>query len=195
MRNEVNCALVAKKKKLLNQMIRRGSGVSLNIFRYTAMVIMLLFTIGIGEMWASTSTTYYANLTISKEGETGKGKVYYATSNSKPSSDETSGALKSAGSTTQNANQTYYWWVDVDPGYNVTVSGAITAGPATAATLSGNVACAQSSSSGSGTSYSATADIVAVTVNSVDNTSITLNPTNPSTDYPFTVTFGTSKKR
>lgn len=171
--------------------IRCVSGASLNLFRYAAMVAMLLM-LGIGSAWAGgSSTTYYANLTISKTGETGKGKVYYATSNTKPGS-ETSGAIKSAGSTTQNANQTYYWWVDVDPGYNVTLSGKITAGPATAATLSGNVACAQSSSSGSGTSYTATANIVAVTVNSVDNTSITLNPTNPSTDYPFTVTFGTS---
>lgn len=175
---------------IINQFIRCVSGANLNLSRYAAMVLVLL-TIGIGNVWGSSSTTYYANLTISKTGETGKGKVYYATSNSKPSS-ETSGALKSSGSTTQNANQTYYWWVDVDPGYNVKLSGKITAGPATAATLSGNVACAQSSSSGSGTSYSATANIVAVTVNSVDNTSITLNPTNPSTDYPFTVTFGTS---
>ena len=173
-------------------LIRRGSGVNLNLFRYAAMVLVLL-TLGVGNAWAGggSTTTYYANLTISKSGATGNGKVYYATSSTKPGS-ETSGALKSAGSTTQDANQTYYWWVDVDPGYNVTVSGKITAGPATAATLSGSVTCAQSSSSGSGTSYTATANIVAVTVNSVDNTSITLNPTNPSTDYPFTVTFGTS---
>ena len=169
-----------------NMTMRR---INLNLFRYAAMVVVLLI-LGIGNVWAS-STTYYANLTISKTGETGKGKVYYATSNTKPGS-ETSGALKSAGSTTQNANQTYYWWVDVDPGYNVTVSGKITAGPATAATLSGSVACAQSSSSGSGTSYSATASIVAVTVNSVDAASKALAPTNPSIDYPFTVTFATS---
>ena len=154
-------------------------------------LLVLLATLGIGNAWGL-STTYYANLTISKTGETGKGKVYYATSNSKPSGGETSGALKSSGSTTSGTNQTYYWWVDVDPGYNVTLSGKITAGPATAATLSGNVDCAQSSSSGSGTSYSATANIVAVTVNSVDNASIDLTPTNPSVDYPFTVTFETS---
>ena len=172
-------------------LIRCVSGANLNLFRFAAMVIMLL-TLGVGNAWAGGgSTTYYANLTISKSGATGNGKVYYATSNTKPGS-ETSGALKSAGSTTQNANQTYYWWVDVDPGYNVTVSGKITAGPATAATLSGSVACAQSSSSGNGTSYSATANIVAVTVNSVDAASKDLAPTNPSIDYPFTVTFATS---
>ena len=165
--------------------------INLNRTAMRVALIGLFISLGIGNVWAGSSTTYYANLTISKTGETGKGKVYYATSNSKPSS-ETSGALQSAGSTTQNANQTYYWWVDVDPGYNVTVSGKITAGPATAATLSGNVACAQSSSSGNGTSYSATANIVAVTVNSVDETSINLAPTNPSIDYPFTVTFATS---
>ncbi len=169
-----------------NMTMRR---INLHLFRYAAMVVVLL--LGVGNAWAGGSTTYYANLTISKSGATGNGKVYYATSNTKPGS-ETSGALKSAGSTTQNANQTYYWWVVVDPGYNVTLSGKITAGPATAATLSGNVACAQSSSSGSGTSYSATANIVAVTVNSVDNASIDLAPTNPSIDYPFTVTFATS---
>lgn len=152
--------------------------------------LVILFSLAVGNAWAS--TTYYANLTISKSGETGKGKVYYATSNSKPSS-ETTGALKSAGSTTQNANQTYYWWVDVDPGYNVRVSGNnITAGPATSATLSGNVGLAQGSSSGNGTSYTATANIVAVTVNSVSPTPIALDPTDPSADYPFTVTFPTS---
>jgi len=161
------------------------------VWKYAAMLLCVL-VLGIGNAWAGgSSTTYYANLTISKTGETGKGKVYYATSNSKPGS-ETSGALKSAGSTTSGTNQTYYWWVDVDPGYNVTVSGKITAGPATAATLSGSVACAQSSSSGSGTSYTATANIVAVTVNSATPTSKDLAPTNPSTDYPFTVTFATS---
>ena len=161
------------------------------VWKYAAMLLCLL-TLGIGNAWAGGgSTTYYANLTISKSGATGNGKVYYATGSTKPGS-ETSGALKSAGSTTQNANQTYYWWVEVDPGYNVTLSGKITAGPATAATLSGNVACAQSSSSGSGTSYTATANIVAVTVNSVDAASKDLAPTNPSIDYPFTVTFATS---
>ena len=108
----------------------------MNLNRTTRRVALigLFISLGIGNVWAGGSTTYYANLTISKSGATGNGKVYYATSDTKPGS-ETSGALKSAGSTTQNADQTYYWWVDVDPGYNVTVSGKITAGPATAATL------------------------------------------------------------
>ena len=32
-------------------LIRRGSGANLNLFRYTAMVIMLL-TLGVGNAWA-----------------------------------------------------------------------------------------------------------------------------------------------
>ena len=144
--------------------------------------------------FASSTTTYYANLTINKTGETGKGTVYYGTSSTKPGS-ATSGAQKSGGSTTKDANATYYYWVDLAEGYNATISGAITAGPATGATLSGSVGLAQSSSSGSGTSYTATANIVKVTVNSVTPTSITLDPTDPSADYPFTVTFATSNMK
>jgi len=144
--------------------------------------------------FASSTTTYYANLTINKTGETGKGTVYYGTSSTKPGS-ATSGAQKSAGSTTSGTNATYYYWVDLAEGYNATISGAITAGPATGATLSGSVGLAQSSSSGRGTSYTATANIVKVTVNSVTPTSIALDPTDPSADYPFTVTFATSNMK
>ena len=61
------------------------------------------------------------------------------------------------------------------------------------ATLSGNVALKQASSST--TAYTATANIVKVTVNSVTPTSIDLAPTDPSTDYPFTVTFATSNMK
>lgn len=63
------------KTKLFKSMnlIRRGSGASLNLFRYAAMVIMLL-TLGIGNAWGS-STTYYSKVSVSAN-PTGAGSVY-----------------------------------------------------------------------------------------------------------------------
>ncbi|MBR3565567.1 MAG: T9SS type A sorting domain-containing protein [Paludibacteraceae bacterium] len=141
--------------------------------------------------FAGGSTTYYANLTISTAGSTGAGTVYYNTANDK-SKAVSSGALQSAGNTTSGTNQTYYYWIDINPGYNVKLTGKITAGPATGATLNGSVACAQSSGTAPGTTYTATATFSTVTVNSVTPTSIALDPTDPSADYSFTATFATS---
>lgn len=67
------------KTKLFKSMnlIRRGSGASLNIFRYTAMVIMLL-TIGNGNAWAGHGGKCTAQLSVQKG--TGNGSVYAAKS-------------------------------------------------------------------------------------------------------------------
>ena len=56
--------------------IRCVSGANLNLFRYTAMVIMLL-TLGVGNAWATGGggTTYYSKVTVSGN-PTGAGSVY-----------------------------------------------------------------------------------------------------------------------
>ena len=58
--------------------IRCVSGANLNLFRYTAMVIMLL-TLGVGNVWGSHST-HTATLNVNKG--TGSGTVYASTSGS-----------------------------------------------------------------------------------------------------------------
>lgn len=70
------------KTKLFKSMnlIRRGSGASLNLFRYAAMVIMLL-TLGIGNAWAGGSTTYYSKVGVSANPATGAGTVYVKAGN------------------------------------------------------------------------------------------------------------------
>ena len=162
-----------------------------NILR--AMLVMLLFTFSIGNAW-STSSKYYASLQIDEASgkPTGAGSVYVANSNSKPGTANPGTAVKSAATTSSGGNVTMYWWVDINSGYNVSLSGKVTGGPYSAASASGNVSCAASTSKNGTKAYTATATFVAVMVNSVDETSINLTPTNPSVDYPFTVTFETS---
>jgi len=63
--------------KMMN-IIRCVSGANLNLFRYTAMVIMLL-TLGVGNVWGSHST-HTATLNVNKG--TGSGTVYASTSGS-----------------------------------------------------------------------------------------------------------------
>ena len=63
--------------KMMN-IIRCVSGANLNLFRYTAMVIMLL-TLGVGNVWGSHST-HTAKLNVNKG--TGSGTVYASTSGS-----------------------------------------------------------------------------------------------------------------
>ena len=183
-----------KNLSLFNWMNRRGSGANLNLFRYAAMV--LLCVLGVGNAWAGKSSNYYASLTISQEGPTGAGSVYVANSNSKPGSANPGTAVKSAATTSSGENVTMYWWIDVNAGYNVSLSGKVTGGPYSAASASGNVSCKASTSKNGVQAYTATATFVAVTVdkvnNSTSNVTTNLNPTDPSADYPFTVTFATS---
>lgn len=57
-------------------LIRRGSGVNLNLFRYTAMIVVLM--LGIGNAWASHSN-HTGKVTLVNA--TGNGTVYLSTSN------------------------------------------------------------------------------------------------------------------
>jgi len=57
-------------------LIRRGSGASLNLFRYTAMVLVLL-TLGVGNAWAGGGTHYISATTA----DPAQGLVYISTSN------------------------------------------------------------------------------------------------------------------
>ena len=156
-------------------------------------LIGLFITLGIGNAWANGgSSNYYASLKITQSGQTGAGSVYVANSNSKPGTANPETAVKSAATTTSGGDVTMYWWVDINPGYNVSLSGKVTGGPYSAASASGNVSCKASTSADGTQAYTATATFVAVTVNSVDAASKDLVPTNPSIDYPFTVTFATS---
>jgi len=188
--------MTTKIVKLFNKMNRRGSGANLNLFRSATVVLVLL--LGVGNAWAGGggSSNYYASLQINQSGPTGAGSVYVANSNSKPGTANAGTAVKSAATTTKSGNVTMYWWVDINPGYNVSLSGKVTGGPYSAASASGNVSCAASGTANGTQAYTATATFVAVSVdevnNSTSNTSLALDPTNPSTDYPFTVTFATS---
>ena len=156
-------------------------------------LIGLFISLGIGNAWAGgKSSNYYASLKISAEGPTGAGSVYVANSNSKPGTANPNTAVQSAATTTSGGNVTMYWWMDINPGYNVSLSGKVTGGPYSAASASGNVSCKASTSKNGVQAYTATATFVAVTVNSVDAASKDLAPTDPSADYPFTVTFETS---
>lgn len=160
---------------------------------FKSFLVLSLLILGITNAWAGGgSSNYYASLKITQAGQTGAGSVYVANSNTKPGTANPGTAVKSAATTSSGGNVTMYWWVEINPGYNVSLSGKVTGGPYSAASASGNVSCAASTTKDGTQAYTATATFVAVTVNSVDNTSITLNPTNPSTDYPFTVTFATS---
>ena len=63
-------------------LIRRGSGANLNLFRYAAMVLVLLM-LGIGNVWAGgSSTTYYSKVSVSANPTTGAGTVYVKAGNS-----------------------------------------------------------------------------------------------------------------
>lgn len=61
--------------------IRRGSGANLNLFRSATMVLVLLFTLGITNAWGGDShSTHTATLNVAKG--TGSGTVYASTSGS-----------------------------------------------------------------------------------------------------------------
>ena len=132
----------------MNQFIRCVSGANLNLFRYTAMVLVML--LGIGNAWAGGGSTkyYYAKLTISQDGPTGAGSVYVANGNTKPGSPNAGTAVTSTSTTSSGGNVTMYYWIDVNGGYNVSLSGGITAGPATSSTLNGNKSLAAATSDG-----------------------------------------------
>ena len=169
-----------------------GSSWNTRVWKYAAMLLCVLM-LGIGNAWAGGgSSNYYASLKITQSGPTGAGSVYVANSNSKPGTANPNTVVQSAATTTSGGDVTMYWWVEINPGYNVTLSDKVTGGPYSAATASGNVSCKASTSKNGVQAYTATATFVAVTVNSVSPTSVALDPTDASADYPFTVSFATS---
>lgn len=85
---------------MFNQVLRRGSGANLNLFRYAAMVLVLL-TIGIGNAWAH--DTHYGKATVDK---TGEGSVYLATSQNATSGNTTE--TWNCGGSSGSDTKTYY---------------------------------------------------------------------------------------
>lgn len=152
---------------------------------------LLLLTLCPALIWAGGgSSNYYASLKVTQAGPTGAGSVYVAKTNTKPAANPGT-VVKSDATTTSGGDRTFYYWTDINAGYNVIYSGKIVAGPATGATLNGSVTCKASTSADGTEPYTATATFVPVGVTAVDNTEINLTTTNPNTDYPFTVTFTT----
>ena len=71
-------------------LIRRGSGANLNLFRSVAMVLVLL-TLGIGNAWAG-HDTHTATLNVNKG--TGSGTVYASTSGSATSGSASASSIR-----------------------------------------------------------------------------------------------------
>ena len=170
----------------------KGLQIVTNVWKYAALVV-LLFSLGIGNAWGA---KYYASLKISPAGvTTGAGSVYVANSGTKPGTANPNTAVKSSETSTSGGAVKFYYWTDINWGYNVSLSGAITTSMATDSILNGNVSLAASTSNGGTEPHTATATFVSVMVNSVSPTSKDLAPTDPSADYSFTVTFGTSNMK
>ena len=138
-------------------LIRRGGGARLNLFRYAAMVLVLL-TLGIGNAWAGggSSTTYYSKVSVSAN-PTGAGKVYVKAGSSfsgTNTSDTNNGADKSQTysiKATPNAGYAFKSW----SGSSVTITT-----PSSASTTCTITATSESSSSP--TTGSATATFVKI---------------------------------
>ena len=89
-------------------LIRRGSGANLNLFRYAAMVVVLL-TLGIGNAWAGGSS-YYTGFKATG-GATGRGYVYASTSNPATPVYETEVTAESQSDNLgENGTKKYYAW-------------------------------------------------------------------------------------
>ncbi len=170
-------------------LIRRGSGANLNLFRYTAMVLVLL-TLGIGNAWGS--TTYYSKVTTSQS-PTGKGTVYVVAGSS------FSGTAPSATNNGTSQSQTYslqatptvagYYFVNWTSTGTTTVNFNSATSSATTATIS-----ASSTTSGSPTTGNAQANWAEITIGAGVASPASINATDNSTtctDYTGTMTFAT----
>lgn len=182
--------MITKVLSLFN-LNRRGSGANLNLFRSVA--IVLLCVLGVSDAWAGKNSNYYASLKISADGPTGAGKVYVtATKDSKPTSANPGTAVTSDATSSSGGNVSLYYYIDINPGYNVQLSrnitkayGSFTAANGTQQTFT----AAAATSNGSTKAYEATATFVKIDVTAVDNTTINLNPTDPSAKYDYEVNF------
>lgn len=173
-------------------LIRRGSGVNLNLFRYAAMVIMLL-TLGVGNAWGGNSD-YYTKVTLSKN-MPAAGKVYAQKGGTSGTWTE-NGATSAKDSQGSAPTHTWYLKVDVNNGYAFTgwescsgwSSDPVVEGNFYKGSVTGQATTSPSAAT-------ATAKFVAVEVNSISETSHTFsNPINAQTtcgDYKKTITFTT----
>lgn len=136
---------------LFNKMNRRGSGARLNLFRYTAMVAMLLM-LGVGNAWADSDKTYYATMNVASTG----GGTVYVTSSGKASD------TKSTSSSSSPASISFNIYATANAGYKFSSwSGSdISFGSTKTANTTG--AISSSSTSSPGTSKTATATFVKV---------------------------------
>ena len=179
------------------QFIRRGSGANLNLFRFAAMLFLLL--LGVSESAWSTTTYYYTKGSVSVK--TGSGTVYINTASPATSGSSTTSstaATKSCDKTsTQNAEQTYYisavpatdWRFD-----SWTLNNWSTNPSSTTATTTGKIKAASSTESSPSTA-TAQATFKQISIASANKTSVTLNPTDARTsctDYTGSVTFTTT---
>lgn len=166
--------------------------INLNRITMRVALIGLFISLGIGNACGK-SSNYYASLKISQSGPTGAGSVYVtATKDSKPDTANPGTAIKSASTSTSGGNVSLYYYVDINPGYNVQLSGDITKAYGSFTAANGTqqtFTAAAATSNGSTKAYEATATFVKIDVTAVDSTTINLNPTDPSATYNYEVNF------
>lgn len=140
MKNDVNRALVAKKK-----------------FSKSSLTLLAGFLLTFAfpsQGWAS---TYYSKLTVANGGS-GKGYVYLATATTGPSSDTDYKASLAVSNSSSNKSQTYYAWAKAARGYKFnswTGTGVTASSKSGYSTLS---VSASSENSSNPTSFTATAN-------------------------------------
>ena len=160
-----------------------------------AVLMVLLIVLGVGEMWASSDTYYYAKITLSTSGPTGAGSVYASTSTTQGSSASV-GATKSAANTKSVAffgvakpNAGYYFdkWTNTQ---NCTFDDA-----SKASNVKITVSTSETSES-KATEGKAVANFGTVSVSSAPS-NVNINATDPTASYPdasgVVVGFTTSK--
>lgn len=135
--------------------------------------LVFIFSLAIGNAWASTSKTYYATMNVAA---TGSGTVY-VTSSGKASD------TKSTSSTSSSASISFNIYATANTGYKFSSwSGSgITFGSATTANTTG--AISSSSTSSPGTSKTATASFVAIEATAAP-ANVNIAAEDPSTVYP-----------
>lgn len=147
---------------------------NLNLFRYTAMLVLLL-TLAIGNVWGSSSKTYYATMNVAVA-STGGGTVYVNASG-------TTSQTKSASSTSSSTSISFNIYATANAGYKFTSwSGSgITFGSTTTANTTGSISTSSTSSPGTSKTATASFEVIKVTAAPAD---VTINATDPSATYP-----------
>lgn len=190
-----------KNLSLFNRMNRRGSGANLNLFRYAAMVLVLLF-LSIGNAWASKNSTAAVSVKVA----TGSGTVYvsdksdYSGSNTKSTTNSTAvtaSTTKNQSNGSQTA-ETFYIKAVPTTGYILSswsFTGTWDTKPASETTATSQSCKVKTKYNGTNTG-TATATFTVVSVTDAP-ANIDLAPTDPSAIYPVetserTLTFTTS---